>query len=64
MFESVFTYARTLEKSADGDITKLSALADHDIRCCMLGSSSMLNGVSYNATEQCSRLLLTCTAYV
>lgn len=32
----------TLEKSAEGDITKLSALADHDIRCWMFGSSSML----------------------
>lgn len=41
-----FTYARTLEKSADGDITKLSALADHDIRCWMLGSSSMLRCIS------------------
>jgi hypothetical protein len=27
------TYDKTLEKSADGDITKLSALADHDIKC-------------------------------
>lgn len=27
------TYERTLEKSAEGDITKLSALGDHDIKC-------------------------------
>lgn len=37
------THDRTLEKSADGDITKLSELVDHDIRCWMLGSSSMLS---------------------
>lgn len=36
------TNARTLEKSADGDITKFSLLLDQDIRCCMFGSSSML----------------------
>jgi len=36
------TYASTLEKSCDGDMTKLSALCDHEMRCCMLGSSSML----------------------
>ena len=37
------TYARTFEKSVDGDITKLSLLFDQEIRCCMLGSSSMLS---------------------
>ena len=36
------TNAKTLEKSADGDITKVSLLLDQDIRCCMFGSSSML----------------------
>lgn len=35
-------YDNTLEKSAEGDITKLSADEDHEIRCCMLESSSML----------------------
>jgi hypothetical protein len=29
----VSTYDRTFEKSAEGDMTKLSALADHDIKC-------------------------------
>ena len=36
------TYASTFEKSADGDMTKLSLLLDHDIRWEMLGSSSIL----------------------
>jgi hypothetical protein len=36
------TYDKTLEKSLEGDITKLSAEFDHDIKCCMLWSSSML----------------------
>lgn len=36
------TYARTLEKSCEGDITKLSAELDQLIRCCMFGSSNML----------------------
>ena len=36
------SYERTLEKSAEGDMTKLSLLLDHDIRFEMLGSSSML----------------------
>lgn len=36
------TYARTLEKSWDGDMTKLSLEDDQLIRCCMLGSSNML----------------------
>lgn len=35
-------YDNTLEKSAEGDMTKLSADEDHEIRCCMLESSSML----------------------
>lgn len=41
------THASTLEKSAVGDMTKLSALADHEIRCWMLGSSSMLRRISH-----------------
>ena len=41
------TYDNTLEKSAEGDITKLSALADHDIKCWILGSSSMLLRIRY-----------------
>lgn len=36
------THARTLEKSVDGDITKLSLLLDHEIRFCILWSSNML----------------------
>lgn len=36
------TYERTFEKSLEGDITKLSAVFDHDIRCRMLWSSNML----------------------
>lgn len=36
------TYARTLEKSCEGDITKLSAEVDQLIKCCMLGSSNIL----------------------
>lgn len=38
----VETYERTLEKSLDGDMTKLSSELDHDMRCDMLGSSSIL----------------------
>jgi len=36
-------YARTLENSGDGDMTKLSLEADQEIRLCMPRSSSMLN---------------------
>lgn len=36
------TYDRTLEKSLEGDMTKLSFVLDHEIRCWMLWSSSML----------------------
>lgn len=39
------TYDKTLEKSAEGDMMKLSALADHEIRCWMFWSSSMLSHV-------------------
>lgn len=38
----VCTHDRTFEKSFEGDITKLSAEFDHDIKCCMLWSSNML----------------------
>ena len=49
------TYERTLEKSAEGDMTKLSALEDHDIRCWMLESSSMLfrTGQSIKSGSPC-----------
>jgi hypothetical protein len=30
------TYARTFENSVLGDMTKLSLLVDHEIRCCIL----------------------------
>ena len=43
----VGTYARTLEKSAEGDMTKLSEELDHAIKCCMLGSSNILRQVSH-----------------
>lgn len=36
------THAKTLEKSVDGDMTKLSLLLDQDIRFCILESSSIL----------------------
>ena len=36
------TYARTFEKSLEGDMTKLSLPFDQEIRCCMFGSSSIL----------------------
>jgi len=29
-------YERTLEKSFEGDMIKLSAEFDHDMRCCIL----------------------------
>jgi hypothetical protein len=35
-------YARTLENSGDGDMTKLSFELDHEMRLCMERSSSML----------------------
>lgn len=40
--EGSSTHERTLEKSLEGDMTKLSAEFDHDIKCCMLWSSNML----------------------
>ena len=43
---SSMTYARTLEKSVDGDMTKLSLLFDHEIRFCIAGSSNMLKAPS------------------
>ena len=36
------THESTLEKSVDGDMTKLSFVVDQEIRCWMFGSSSML----------------------
>lgn len=36
-------YARTLENSVEGDMTKLSLVLDHEIKCCILWSSSMLH---------------------
>jgi hypothetical protein len=38
----LLAYARTLENSGEGDMTKLSLEADQEIRLCMLRSSSML----------------------
>lgn len=32
----VCTYAKTLENSEEGDITKLSLVFDQDMRCCIL----------------------------
>ena len=36
------THARTLENSDVGDMTKLSFVPDQEMRCWMLGSSSIL----------------------
>ena len=36
MNANIQTYERTFEKSLEGDIMKLSAELDHDMRCCML----------------------------
>lgn len=38
-----YTYDSTFEKSAVGDMTKLSEVGVHDIKCWMLESSSMLS---------------------
>jgi len=35
-------YAKTFENSDDGDITKLSFELDHEMRCWILWSSSIL----------------------
>lgn len=40
--KTIETDARTLENSEVGDMTKLSLVLDHDIKCWMLESSSML----------------------
>lgn len=37
------THESTLEKSAEGDMTKLSPLSAHEMRCDILLSSSMLS---------------------
>ena len=37
------TYDRTFENSVEGDMTKLSLVLDHDIKCWMLGSSNILH---------------------
>lgn len=36
------THARTLENSDVGDMTKLSFVPDHEMRCWMPGSSNIL----------------------
>jgi hypothetical protein len=41
-YKSRSTHARTFENSEDGDITKLSFVLDHEIKCWMVWSSSML----------------------
>lgn len=40
------THERTFENSDVGDMTKLSFVLDHDIKCWMLGSSNILRGRS------------------
>lgn len=40
--EIEITYANTLENSEVGDMTKLSFEVDHEIRCWILWSSSIL----------------------
>jgi hypothetical protein len=34
-YERGGTYDNTLENSLDGDMTKLSLVLDHEMRCCM-----------------------------
>lgn len=41
------TYDRTFENSLEGDMTKLSFVLDHEMRCWMLWSSSMLRLCQY-----------------
>jgi hypothetical protein len=45
-------YARTLENSVEGDITKLSLVLDQEIKCCILWSSSMLHKRSVTVGRQ------------
>jgi hypothetical protein len=47
--ETIETYAKTLENSGVGDMTKLSLVLDQQIRCLMLPSSSMLSWRLANA---------------
>ena len=54
----------TLEKSADGDMTKLSLLFDHDIRLEILGSSSILITLSAHKAPSESLRQPTCIACV
>lgn len=45
------TYERTFEKSLDGDITKLSWVADQEMRCRILTSSNILAHNQYLKTS-------------
>jgi len=46
------SYARTLENSVEGDMTKLSLVLDQEIKCCILWSSSMLHRGSVTAERK------------
>jgi hypothetical protein len=55
-FQGQGTDARTLENSDVGDMTKLSLVPDHEIRCWILGSSSiLLSGISKGSHDTCQR---------
>jgi hypothetical protein len=58
------TYDKTLENSLDGDMTKLSFVLDHEMRCWMLWSSSMLCAHQYRVPyNHCARPgCITCRA--
>ena len=48
VLDEIRPHDRTFEKSAEGDMTKLSLLPDHEIKLEMLGSSSMLQSCQLN----------------
>lgn len=57
-------YLRTFENSLVGDTTKLSLDDDHDMRCCILTSSSMLvEELEFTLTIKYFKIGLTCRVY-
>jgi hypothetical protein len=54
------THARTLANSEEGDMTKLSFEFDHEMRCSILRSSSMLPPMSAPSARLRARRLPTC----
>ena len=58
------TDAKTLENSEVGDITKLSLVLDHDIRCWIVVSSSILrSGLVTVVQKRSGARKCTCRAY-